>query len=471
MVSAVTRHVSKTIHLIGIGGAGMSGMAKVLSRGGATVTGSDVRESSTLESLRRDYGIEAIAGHAAENIGGAELVVVSAAVKKDNPEIVAARERGIAIISRAEMLGRIMADYHRSIAISGTHGKTTTTGMIALVMETAGLDPTVLIGGDLPEFGGNARLGASDVFVAEACEAYDSFLDLNPWLTVITNIEADHLDYYGDFNNILRSFRKFVRQTSGKAVVCGHDKGVAELLADDAGFPPIVLYGSREGLTMRAKDFLLDGMNPSYTATYDGVELGRITLSVPGLHNVANSMAAVAVGREMGIPFEKIAEGLARFRGTGRRFEHVGDREGVTVIDDYAHHPTEIRATLAAARVAYGSRRIVAVFQPHLPSRTSDFMEEFAESFRDADQVLLTDIFLAREAPLEGVTGASLAALTADRRGADRVTYVADKAALPSRIADIVKPGDIVLTLGAGHDVREVAEAFLNVGAVKAGVA
>jgi len=360
------------------------------------------------------------------------------------------------------MLGRMMSDYPRSIAISGTHGKTTTTGMIALVLETAGLDPTVLIGGDLPEFGGNARLGASDVFVAEACEAYDSFLDLKPWLSVITNIEADHLDYYGDFSNILRSFGKFVRQTSGKLLVCGHDKGIAQLLVEDDGFPEVVLYGSREGLTMRAKDFLLDGLNPSYTATYDGVELGRITLSVPGLHNVANSMAAVAVAREIGVPFDKIAEGLARFTGTGRRFEKLGERDGVTVIDDYAHHPTEIRATLAAARVAYGTRRIVAVFQPHLPSRTSDFMEEFAESFTDADQVLLTDIYLAREAPREGVTGASLAALTADRRGADRVTYVADKTALPARIAEVARSGDIVLTLGAGHDVRDVAEAYLN---------
>lgn len=450
----------------------MSGMARVLARKGVRVTGSDLRESPTLESLRTEYSIDAVAGHDSRNVDGATLIVASAAVKKDNPEIVAARERGIPIISRAEMLGRIMSDYPRSIAISGTHGKTTTTGMIAVMLESAGLDPTVLIGGDLPAFHGNARLGASDVFVAEACEAYDSFLELKPWLTVITNIEADHLDYYGDFGNILRSFGKFVRQTSGKVVVCGHDKGIASLLDDSEGFPPVVLYGSREGLTMRAKDFRLDGMTPSYTATYDGKELGRITLSVPGLHNVANSMAAVAVGLELELPFSQIAVGLARFTGTGRRFEHLGETAGgVLVIDDYAHHPTEIRATLAAARVAYGSRRIVAVFQPHLPSRTSDFMGEFAESFTDADHVFLTDIYLARESPREGVSGASLAALTADRRGVGHVSYVADKSALPARVAEFVRPGDIVLTLGAGHDVRDIAEMFLKCpsGIVKVG--
>jgi UDP-N-acetylmuramate--alanine ligase len=455
--------LSETIHFIGIGGAGMSGMARVLSRKGVRVTGSDLRESSTLESLRTEYGIDAVAGHDPRNLGNATLVVASAAVKKDNPEMIAAHERGIPIVSRAEMLGRIMAEYPRSIAISGTHGKTTTTGMIATVLEAAGLDPTVLIGGDLPAFHGNARLGSTDVFVAEACEAYDSFLDLNPWLTVITNIEADHLDYYGDFQNILRSFRKFMRQTSGKAIVCGHDKGIDALLKEPEGFPTLVLYGSREGVAMRASDFVLDGMHPSYTASYGGQELGRVTLSVPGLHNVANSMSAVAVGMELGVPFEKIAEGLARFTGTGRRFEHLGETsDGVLVIDDYAHHPTELRATLAAARAAYRDRRIIAAFQPHLPSRTSDFMEEFAESFVDADHVFLTDIYLAREQPREGVTGASLAALTADRRGADRVTYVADKLALPGRLAEFAQPGDIVLTLGAGHDIREVAEAFLR---------
>ena len=440
----------------------MSGMARVLSRRGVRVTGSDLRESSTLTSLREEYGIDAVAGHDRRNVDNATLVVASAAVKRDNAEIVAAGERGIPVISRAEMLGRLMADYPRSIAISGTHGKTTTTGMIATVLEAAGLDPTVLIGGDLPAFHGNARLGASDVFVAEACEAYDSFLDLRPWLSVITNIEADHLDYYGDFDNILCSFGKFLRQTSGKAILCGDDPGIASLLDATDGFPPIVLYGAAENATLRAKDIVLDGMAPSYIVEHVGVELGRVTLSVPGRHNVTNSLSAVAVGLELGVPFDKIVDGLARFTGTGRRFEHLGVRDGVDIVDDYAHHPTEIRATLAAARAAYGSRRIIAVFQPHLPSRTSDFLEEFAESFSDADQVFLTDIYLAREQPREGVTGASLAALTADRRGVDHVAYVADKSALPSRLAEFVRPGDVVLTLGAGHDIREIAEAFLN---------
>lgn len=439
----------------------MSGLARVLARQGVHVTGSDLRESPTLESLRRESGVRAVAGHDGANLNGATLVVASAAVKKDNPEIQAARAKGVPIISRAEMLGRLMARYPRSIAISGTHGKTTTTGMTALVLEAAGLDPTVLIGGDLPAYGGNARLGAGDVFLAEACEAYDSFLDLDPAIAVITNIEADHLDYYGDINNVLRSFRKFLSQVSKTAIVYGRDPNVRTLIADLA-HPRIVTYGFHDNVTLRAENRVLDGLHPSYTAFWKGQALGMVRLSVPGAHNVVNSLAAVAVGLELGLPFSAIAEGLEAFTGTGRRFERLGETpDGILIIDDYAHHPTEIRATLAAARGAYPDRRIVAVFQPHLPSRTRDFGGQFAESFGDADQVVLTDIFLAREQPLEGVTGAGLAALTADRRGASQVTYVADKTQLPLRLAEIARPGDLVLTLGAG-DIRQAGEGLLT---------
>jgi len=457
-------HQDECIHFVGIGGAGMSGMARVLARQGVAVTGSDLRESATLESLRRESGIRAEAGHEAHHLNGATLVVASAAVKKDNPEMVAARAKGLPVISRAEMLGRLMARYPRSIAISGTHGKTTTTGMTAMALEAGGLDPTVLIGGDLPAYGGNARLGASDVFLAEACEAYDSFLDLDPQIAVITNIEADHLDYYGDLENILRSFRKFLRQVTGTAILPGFDENARALAKDlrsAPSAPALVTYALGGDVTLRTEDLDAQGMAPSYVAVWQGEPLGRITLGVPGIHNVANSLAAVAVGLTLGVPFSKIADGLRAFVGTGRRFERLGEtKAGALVVDDYAHHPTEIRATLAAARRAYSGRRIVAVFQPHLPSRTRDFKTEFAESFGDADHVVLTDIFLAREQPLEGVTGAGLAALTADRRGADHVTYVADKAALPARLAEIVRPGDLVLTLGAG-DIRSAAEGLL----------
>ena len=458
--------MSESIHFVGIGGAGMSGLARVLARQGVCVTGSDVRESPTLAALRRESGIHAVAGHAAANLNGATLVVISAAIKKDNPEVVAAREKGIPILSRAAMLGRLMARYANSVAITGTHGKTTTTGMTALVLEAGGLDPTVLIGGDLPAYGGNARLGGSDMFLAEACEAYDSFLDLAPKIAVVTNIEADHLDYYGDFANVLRSFRKFLAQVSGTAIVSAADPNVPALLAELRGTqatPEIVTYAVNAEADLMAVDVEIDSAAPSYTAVWHGARLGRVQLQMPGLHTVANSLAAAAVGLTLGISFDKIAVGLAHFTGTGRRFERVGaTASDILVIDDYAHHPTEIKATLAAARQAFGNRRIVAVFQPHLPSRTRDFKTEFAESFAAADHVVLTDIFLAREQPLEGVTGAGLAALTADRRGADCVTYVADKSALPARLSEIVRPGDLVLTLGAG-DIRSAGEGLLGI--------
>ena len=452
------------VHFIGIGGAGMSGLARVLARQGVQVTGSDSRESATLESLRRESGIQAFAGHDAAHLGQATLAVATAAVKKDNPEIVAARAQGIPVISRAEMLGRLMARYTRSVAITGTHGKTTTTGMTAMVLEAGHLDPTTLIGGDLPAYGGNARLGGSDVFLAEACEAYDSFLDLDPQIAVVTNVEADHLDYYGDLANVLRSFRKFLSQVTGTAILNECDANVRSLidfLAARADDPHLLTYGLCPTAHLHAADIEADSAAPSYTAVWKGETLGRITLSVPGMHNVSNSLAALAVGLTLDISFEAIAEGLRAFTGTGRRFERLGETpQGILVIDDYAHHPTAIRATLAAAKSAYPNRRIVAVFQPHLPSRTRDFKTEFAESFALADHVVLTDIYLAREQPLEGVTGAGLAALTADRRGADQVTYVADKAALPARLAELVLPGDVLLTLGAG-DIRAAGEVLL----------
>lgn len=455
--------VSESIHFVGIGGAGMSGLARVLARQGVSVTGSDLRESPTLAALRRESGIQANAGHTAANLNGATLVVASAAVKKDNPEMAAARDKGIPVISRAEMLGRLMAQYADSVAVTGTHGKTTTTGMTAMVLDAGGLDPTVLIGGDLPAYGGNARLGGSDVFLAEACEAYDSFLDLAPKIAVVTNIEADHLDYYGDFANVLRSFRKFLGQVSGTAIVCAADPNVQALLAEMQGssLPEIVTYAVSAEADLTATDVDLDSAAPSYTAVWRGKPLGRVQLQMPGLHTVSNSLAAAAVGLTLGAAFDNIASGLANFTGTGRRFERVGTTASdVLIVDDYAHHPTEIKATLAAARRAYGDRRIVAVFQPHLPSRTRDFKTEFAESFAAADHVVLTDIFLAREQPIVGVTGAGLAALTADRRGANRVTYVANKLALPGRLAEIVHPGDLVLTLGAG-DIRLAGEGLL----------
>ena len=281
----------------------------------------------------------------------------------------------------------------------------------------------------------------------------------------MTNIEADHLDYYGDLNNVLRSFRKFLSQVTGTIILHAPDPNIQALMPQiqtASSAPEIVTFAANGNAILSAQDVLIDSAAPSYMAVWRGKPLGRVQLNVPGMHNVANSLAAVAVGLTLGVSFEQIAAGLAGFTGTGRRFERLGaTASDILVIDDYAHHPTEIKATLAAARRAYPNRRIVAVFQPHLPSRTRDFKSDFAESFGDADHVVLTDIFLAREQPIEGVTGAGLAALTADRRGADHVTYVADKAALPMRLAEIVRPGDLLLTLGAG-DIRSAGEGFLG---------
>ena len=454
--------LSETIHFIGVGGAGMSALARILAGQGAVVTGSDLRESAVLESLRSEYGVRAVGHHDAEFVQNADLVVYSAAVKGDNPEYAAARHGGIPLITRAQMLGRRMTQYPKSIAVTGTHGKTTTSGMISSILLAAGVDPTIVIGGDLPAIGGNAKLGKSDFFVAESCEAYGSFLELSPHLAIVTNIEADHLDYYGDLAGVKKAFRDFLERVTGTAIVCGQDPNIAAITANKSKLPRIVRYGFVDNLDYRAENIDHSNGLPTYTLSVHGKAAGTVQLGVPGYHNVANSVAAAAAALELGVDFSAVASGLGDFRGTGRRFEHLGvSASGVLVVDDYAHHPTEIQATLLAARSLYPNRRIVAAFQPHLPSRTRDFLTEFASSFGQADHVVLTDIYLAREKPMEGVTGAGLAALTADDRGSEHVTYVADPKALPERLQRLTQPGDLLLTLGAGDEIRKVAEAFV----------
>jgi len=385
-------------------------------------------------------------------------------VRGANPEIDRAIELDIPVISRAEMLGRLMTEYKQSIAVSGTHGKTTTAAMIAQMLETAGYDPTAVIGGDVPAWSSNARVGNSDVFVAEACEAYGSFLSLSPAITIITNVEPDHLDHYADMDAIRDAFRTMLRQTSYYAVICGDDTEARELAAEFSG--NVVTYGLSEGCAVHATIKTL-GAGSHFTVDALGYELGDIELLVPGRHNVVNALAAVTVGNLLDIPFEKIAAGLKSFQGTGRRFEILGTTESdVVVVDDYAHHPTEIRATLEAAAAYYPTRRIVAVFQPHLPSRTRDLMDEFASCFNGADMVILTDIFLSREKPLPGVSGSDLAAKMKDIRGNAAVEYVENKLDIPQVLAEIVRKGDLVITLGAG-DIRDAGESFLDIAGRK----
>jgi UDP-N-acetylmuramate--alanine ligase len=445
-------------HFVGIGGAGMSSLARVYAELGYLVTGSDLKDSATLTSLKREHGIKTFVGHEATHIAGATQLVATAAVRGANPEIDEAIKREIPIISRADLLGRLMLNYSQSVAVSGTHGKTTTSAMIAQMLETAGKDPTAVIGGDVPGWSSNARMGSSEVFVAEACEAYGSFLSLRPSITVVTNVEADHLDHYADMEAIRSAFRSLLRQTTYYVVVCGDDFEARSLAEEFLG--NIATYGLSDGCSVHGVIKSL-GAGTVFTVDSLGNDLGVIELSVPGRHNVINALAAVTVGNLLDIPFEDIAAGLKAFRGTGRRFEPLGVTDNdIVVVDDYAHHPTEIRATLSAAADSYPDRRIVAVFQPHLPSRTRDLMDDFASAFDGADLVVLTDIFLSRETPIDGVTGEVLSTKMKDIRGNAAVDYIQNKLDIPDALSTILRPHDLVITLGAG-DIRTAGEQFL----------
>ncbi|MBI2842812.1 MAG: UDP-N-acetylmuramate--L-alanine ligase [Armatimonadetes bacterium] len=443
------------IHFIGIGGAGMSAIARVMRARGAEISGSDSKRSATTERFASE-GVRVAIGHDPANVEGASLVVYTAALSDDNPELLAASRLRIPAVGRAEMLGRLMAQYKHRVAVTGTHGKTTTTSMISLVLTEAGLDPTVLIGGDLAAIGGNARVGGGPMFVTEACEAFGSFLHLRPSIAVITNIDADHLDHYGTLDNILESFERFIDlvDKDGCVIACEDDENVRKVLRGAARRVEGYSLDGQGGV--RAEDVAVDSPHAAYDLVHNGRRLGRVTLGVPGLQNVANSLAAASVGFELGASFEAIKSALAKFTGTGRRFEILGNCGDILVVDDYAHHPREIRATLAAARSAW-NRRIIAVFQPHLYSRTEIFAKEFAESLSSADLVVVTDIYAAREKPIDGVTSKLI---LDEMRGVD-AHHIPDKPAILDFLLSRVRPGDMVLTLGAG-DIRTVGEDLVD---------
>lgn len=447
--------MADSIHFIGIGGVGMSALAQIMHRRGVQVSGSDQKGNGITKRLESE-GIRVSIGHDATNVNGATLVVYSAAIPQTNPEMEIARQKGIPTISRAEMLGKMMEPYAHRVAITGTHGKTTTTSMVSLVLSEANLDPTVLIGGDLQALGGNVRFGESSLFVTEACEAFDSFLNLHPSMAVITNVDADHLDYYGTMERIFQSFEQFVSQVDedGVIIACMDDANVRKVLEN---VPQRVIGYSIEGNEeVCAVDMELDAPQASYTLVWNGEGLGRVTLGVPGAQNVADSLAAAAVGLELGASFEDIKAALAQFHGTGRRFEVLGIVDDVMVIDDYAHHPREIQATLEASRRGW-NRRIIAVFQPHLYSRTKIFAREFAESLSLADVVVVTDIYAAREKPIEGIT----ARLISDQISGTEVHHISEKSEICGFLRSIVRPGDMVITLGAG-DIRTVGEELVS---------
>jgi len=437
------------IHFVGIGGIGMSGIAEVLLNLGYKVSGSDLRESDTTERLR-GLGGEICIGHAADNLANVDVVVTSTAVQGDNPEVIEAKRRMVPVIPRAEMLAELMRMKY-GIAIAGTHGKTTTTSMVATVLTHAGIDPTIVIGGKLNTLGSNAKLGQGKFLVAEADESDGSFLTLSPTIAVVTNIDADHLDYYtGGLEEIKDTFVSFINKVPfyGLAVLCLEDRNITEII------PRIkkrfMTYGLSSQADLRATHVKLDGFNTSFTAHYKGYRLGEISFKMPGAHNVLNALACTAVALELDVPFDKIQEGFAQFGGVGRRFTVKGDKNGIMVVDDYGHHPAEIRATLSAARNGWPERRLVVAFQPHRYSRTKELFNDFVTCFYDADLLVLTDIYAASEQPIEGVSAERLAE-EVRRHGQRDVTYIPDRLALPDHLAGVIKEGDIVITMGAGN--------------------
>jgi len=451
----------------------MSGLAQALLARGVRVSGSDIQRNAATERLAAQ-GATIYYTQVAENLEREQpdCIVVTAAIPEDNPELVAAYASGRQVVSRAEFLGRLMAEYGGPrIAVTGTHGKTTTTAMIACVLVEAGLDPTVLLGGDYAPFGGNARVGQSAVFLTEACEAYDSFLALHPDIAVITNIEAEHLDYYGHEGRLFASFQRFVAQTSpnGLLVWCAKDAGALRLMADlpaEVGPSHRMAYGlaPHGPHSIWATSVMREGMHTRFSVSYmkeegSAEQLGTVWLRVPGWHNVLNALGAIAIGVSLQLPFSVLADALEGFEGTERRFEVLAQAGGILVLDDYAHHPTEIRNTVTTAREVYPERRLVVVFQPHLYSRTRDFLKEFADALVAADVIILTDIYPAREQPIPGVRVADIAHRVAAQAPTKTVLYLPDKRDILGALVWLVQPGDVVMTMGAG-DIREVGEAY-----------
>ncbi|HEY0003699.1 MAG TPA: UDP-N-acetylmuramate--L-alanine ligase [Pyrinomonadaceae bacterium] len=447
------------IHFVGIGGIGMSGIAEVLANLGFRVSGSDMKHSSVTDRLKT-LGVEFFESHDAKHVGDAHVVVRSTAVRDDNPEIQEARRRSIPVIPRAEMLAELMRLRPHSVAVAGSHGKTTTTSMVASVLGHGGLDPTVVVGGVVKAFGSNARLGKSDLMVVEADESDRSFLMLSPTIAVVTNIDREHMDYYNDMDDVQKCFADFVNKVPfyGASVLCLDDPHVQAVI-------PRVLrrrltYGLSAQADVSAHAIRFDQSFGSSFTVWQGTQpIGEVALRVPGMHNVYNSLAAIAVGLELKVPFEQIAEALGHFTNADRRFQFKGEEAGVLVVDDYGHHPTEIKATLAAAKIGSAGRRIVVLFQPHRYSRTKDQLEEFARSFNNADVLLVTDIYAASEDPIEGITSEALTDAI-QRYGHKEAHYIGPLESAAQTLLDYLREGDLMITLGAGS-INRVADQLL----------
>ncbi|MBS2029782.1 MAG: UDP-N-acetylmuramate--L-alanine ligase [Deltaproteobacteria bacterium] len=454
------RYIDRTahVHFVGIGGIGMSGIAEVLLNLGNKVSGSDLKESDLTRRLAGQGARIVTGGHKAENLVDCDVVVISSAVKRDNPEVLAARAKKIPVIPRAEMLAELMRLKY-GVAIAGSHGKTTTTSMVATVLASAGLDPTAVVGGKLNSLGSNAKLGRGEVMVVEADESDGSFLKLSPSICVVTNIDPEHLDHYGNVEALKAAFVEFANRVPfyGLAVMC-LDHPVVQAVLPEIG-KRVVTYGFSHQAEYRAENVKLEGFTTTFDAFRRGEALGKFTLRMVGQHNAQNALAAIAVAEEMRIPIDTVRSALAEFGGVQRRFTVRGEVDGITVVDDYGHHPAEVMATLKGARNAFG-RRVVVAFQPHRYTRTRDLLEDFSRAFNDADVLVLSDVYSAGEEPIAGATSAKLVELI-QACGHHDVTHVPARADVAKHLRARVKPGDLVITLGAG-DINQVGPELLQ---------
>ncbi len=444
---------TRNFHFVGIGGIGMSGIAELLLTLGYQVSGSDLKSSAITQRLA-SLGATIYEGHQAGNVAGATAVVASSAVSAANPEVAEARRTGIPVIPRGEMLAELMRLKY-GVAVAGSHGKTTTTSMIASVMSAAGFDPTIVVGGRVDAIGSNARLGGGDFMVVEADESDGSFLKLAPIVAVITNIDREHLDHYRDLNEIRAAYTDFANRVPfyGAVVACGDDANIASVLPLIS--KRVIRFGTAADCAVRATGIVHQGFGSRFQLH----EMGEFVVNVPGRHNVLNAMAAISVGLHLGAKLDVVREALAAYRGVDRRFQVRGEARGVTVIDDYGHHPTEVAATLSAAREVAGKGRVLVAFQPHRYSRTSLLMHEFAHAFEGADYVWITDIYPAGEAPIAGVTGETLAEAIR-QSGHPNVSHARDLNQLVTTMAAEAKPGDLIIALGAGH-INQICEKMI----------
>jgi len=443
------------VHFVGIGGAGMSPLARIMVELGYEVTGSDRGDSEIIENLRKLGAKITLGGQKAENVKGADAIVVSTAIPYDNPEVIAARDLRITKLHRSDINAALVNEY-KGIAVAGSHGKTTTTSMIGVVLDHAGVSPTIIVGGEVPDLGTNAQLGTSDYLVSEADESDGSFLKLRPHIAVVTNVEDDHMDHYGTMENIIKAFRQFIDNTdpeTGYAVLCLESENVRKIAADiDRKF---YSYAIDYPADFQAKNITTGGKGIEFDVIHEGKELGHVALNIPGRHNVLDALACITTAMSIGVPFEKAAAGLAAFHGAKRRFQTKAHVKDVWIVDDYAHHPTEIAATLKAAKETQ-PQRLICVFQPHRYSRTQLLHEEFGTAFVSADELVLTDVYAAGEAPIEGISGATIRDEVTRQTGRD-VTYIPEKEKLAGWLKDHVQPGDLVITMGAG-DIYKTGE-------------